>query len=163
MDLSSVAILLLDSTSKIVYLNPPASELLHFSPGLKSSEGVWLGPVPPAGTEMEFQPSNGPGPFRVSRTSLTNGNPAAGYAGILVGRKGVPNELRRARLQEAWTFTHAELRLAEALLDGLTPEGASARLGITIHTVRTYLKRLYRRVGVHTQATLICALNQSLV
>lgn len=162
MDLSSVGILLLDSTGKIVFSNPPAVELLRSAPGLKSPEGAWLGPFPSEGAVAEFGVDDRSGPCRVSRTKLTNCHPEAGYVGLLVGRAGVTRERRRMRLQESWDFTPAELRLAEVVLDGMPPETAAAALGVTIHTVRTYLKRLYRKAGVHSQATLVCALNKSL-
>lgn len=162
MDLSNVGILLLDSTGKIIFSNPPAVDLLRTTPGLKSPEGTWTGPFPPEGRDEDFRVNDRTGPFRVSRTKLTNGHPEIGYVGLLVGRPGLARERRRERLTESWAFTPAELRLAEVILDGLPPEAAAAALGVTIHTVRTYLKRLYRRVGVHSQATLVCALSKSL-
>ena len=63
-----------------------------------------------------------------------------------------------AILREAFRLTRAEVRLVEQLLMGRTPAEASQALGVTIHTVRTYLKRLYRKVGARSQATLVCKL-----
>lgn len=162
MDLSSVGVLLLDNTGKIVFSNPLATELLRATPDLKSPDGAWLGPFPPEGSVEELDADDGKAPCKVSRTRLTNCDPSTGYVGLLVGRAGLSREQRRARLQEIWAFTPAELRLAEVILDGMTPDAAASSLGVTIHTVRTYLKRLYRRAGVHSQATLVCALNRSL-
>jgi DNA-binding CsgD family transcriptional regulator len=69
-------------------------------------------------------------------------------------------ETSRACLLAAYRFTRAEMRLVEQLLAGHTPAEAAQELGVTIHTVRTYLKRLYQKVGVKSQATLIRRLYQ---
>lgn len=64
-------------------------------------------------------------------------------------------------LQSIYALTPAEVRLAEQLLLGRRPAEAAEALGVTIHTVRTYLKRLYHKVGARTQATLVRKLLQS--
>lgn len=63
-------------------------------------------------------------------------------------------------LQAAYRLTPAELRLAEQLLLGRRPSEAAEALGVTVHTVRTYLKRLYQKVGARTQAKLVRKLMQ---
>ncbi len=162
MDLRSVAIVLLDHESKIIYSNKVAQELWACVPGLRSEEGQWTGLVPAEDEVMEFRPSEEAGQIRVCGTYLTNGRPTVGYVGLFLHRPGHSREGRRARLQERRYFTPAELRLTEVLLDGNSPDMAAEALGVTIHTVRTYLKRLYRKLGVHSQATLICELNKLL-
>jgi DNA-binding CsgD family transcriptional regulator len=111
---------------------------------------------------LEFEPDELSGKYRVSRTRLTNGRPETSYVGLLLAQPGHRREQRRQRLLESWDLTAAELRLAEAMLDGKRPSAAAESLGVTIHTVRTYLKRLYRKLGVHSQATLVCALSKPL-
>lgn len=44
---------------------------------------------------------------------------------------------------------------------GRTPKEAAEELGVTIHTVRTYLKRLYIKLGVKSQAMLVRKLMQA--
>jgi DNA-binding CsgD family transcriptional regulator len=63
-------------------------------------------------------------------------------------------------LQSTYRLTPAELRLAEQLLLGRRPSEAAEALGVTVHTVRTYLKRLYQKVGARTQAKLVRKLMQ---
>jgi DNA-binding CsgD family transcriptional regulator len=162
MDLRSLAIFLLDNTGKISFSNPAAAELLEFTPSLRSAGGEWLGPFPSDGGMIEFEPDERAGKYRVSRTRLTNGRPEVTYVCLLLAQVGHPRQRRRQRLLETWKLTAAELRLAEAMLDGKRPAAAAESLGVTIHTVRTYLKRLYRKLGVHSQATLVCALSKSL-
>jgi DNA-binding CsgD family transcriptional regulator len=64
----------------------------------------------------------------------------------------------RERLERHLSFqynmTGAEIRLAWTVIEGLTPAEAAKTLGITIFTVRTYLKRLYAKTGVHSNAAL---------
>ncbi len=162
MDLRSVAIIVLDHKGKIIFSNKVAQNLCECVPGLRSAEGKWTGLVPPDDEVMEFRPSDQSDQIRICRTYLTNGRPTVGYVGLFLHRPGYSREQRRARLQERFQFTQAELRLAEVLLDGNRPDMAADLLGVTIHTVRTYLKRLYRKLGVHSQASLVCVLNKAL-
>lgn len=67
----------------------------------------------------------------------------------------------RSLLQSIYHLTPAAVRLAEQLLLGRRPAEAAQALGVTIHTVRTYLKRLYHKVGVRTQASLVRELLRS--
>ncbi len=66
-----------------------------------------------------------------------------------------------AFLRTAFRFTRAEVRLAEQILLGRTPAEAAEVLGVSIHTVRTYLKRLYQKTETHSQATLVRKLVQA--
>lgn len=63
-------------------------------------------------------------------------------------------------LRAAFHLTNAEARLVEQLLMGKTPAEAAVSLGVSIHTVRTYLKRLYLKLGVKSQALLMRKLLQ---
>lgn len=64
-------------------------------------------------------------------------------------------------LQAVFRLTNAEARLVGQLLQGRTPSEAARELGVTIHTVRTYLKRLYLKLGVKSQAMLVRKLLQA--
>lgn len=64
-------------------------------------------------------------------------------------------------LREIFHLTRAEARLVEQLLLGRGPSEAAQALGVTIHTVRTYLKRLYGKLGVNSQAMLVRRLLQA--
>ena len=68
--------------------------------------------------------------------------------------------LSSAMLSKTYRFTHAELRLVEQMLLGRTPAEAANELGVTIHSVRVYLKRLYNKVGVRSQTALMKRLVQ---
>lgn len=99
-------------------------------------------------------------PFLAWVTPLTNGREGLSYHVMTIYDPERSSELSRACLVAAYRFTKAELRLVEQLLQGRVPAEAAEALGVTIHTVRTYLKRLYQKVGVRSQATLVRKLFQ---
>ena len=100
-------------------------------------------------------------PVEVSIDLLTDGAAESPQLLLTVCAKWALAERRRRMLVERYRMTVAEVRLAELLMDGVTPAGAAAKLEISIHTVRTYLKRLYNKVGVRAQAGLVRALLKS--
>ena len=51
--------------------------------------------------------------------------------------------------------TTRESALAMALAQGSTLAEAAAALGISIHTARTHLKRVFRKTGTNRQAELV--------
>ena len=65
------------------------------------------------------------------------------------------NRLPSPLLSELFQLSPAEHRLAELLTQGLTLEGCAARLNVSINTVRTQLRALFRKTGTTRQAQLI--------
>lgn len=162
MDLRSLAIVILDHEQRILFSNSAAHAVFSSLPTLKTPEGKWNGPMPADGELIEVDGGTSETRVRLARTWVSNGRPDVGYAGILLCPLGTNPEARRHKILKHFDFTAAELRLVELVLDGRRPQSAAEELGITIHTVRTYLKRLYRKVGVRSQATLVCALNKAI-
>lgn len=58
-------------------------------------------------------------------------------------------------LRDLYGVTAAEARLAFALYDGETIEAAAQRFGVSKLTVRTQLKSLFSRMGLHSQSQLV--------
>jgi DNA-binding CsgD family transcriptional regulator len=58
-------------------------------------------------------------------------------------------------LREVYDLTSAEARTACALLEGQTLQESAKRLGVTVHTVRTHLKRVFEKTHTTRQADLI--------
>jgi DNA-binding CsgD family transcriptional regulator len=58
-------------------------------------------------------------------------------------------------LAELFQLSPAEHRLAELLAQGLPLESCAARLNVSINTVRTQLRALFRKTGTTRQAQLI--------
>jgi DNA-binding CsgD family transcriptional regulator len=162
MDLRSLAIVILDHEKRVLFSNSAAHSYFSVIPTLKTADGKWSGPTPSEGEVLELEGDSEGARIRLVRTWISNGRPDVGYAGIILCPLGMKPEDRRGKLVKKFAFTPAELKLVELLLEGQRPQTAAVALGITIHTVRTYLKRLYRKVGVRSQSTLVCALNRAL-
>lgn len=113
------------------------------------------------GKAVRFERPASDSHYLLWETPLLNGAPMPTYRAVMIFDAARQREVNRELLSALFHFTKAELRLAEQLLSGRTPAEAAESLQVTIHTVRTYLKRLYHKAGVRTQATLIRALLQA--
>jgi DNA-binding CsgD family transcriptional regulator len=60
-------------------------------------------------------------------------------------------------IRRAWQLTPAEARSASALALGRTPREIAVAHAVSIHTVRTHLKRAMSKAGVHSQAALVAS------
>ena len=58
-------------------------------------------------------------------------------------------------LRATYGCTAREATLAGALTDGCTLAEAATTLGISIHTARTHLKRVFRKTGTSRQTELL--------
>ncbi len=58
-------------------------------------------------------------------------------------------------LKKLYGFTRAEARWASCLLGGLSLEESGERLGITLNTARTHLKRIFLKTSTNRQGELI--------
>lgn len=76
---------------------------------------------------------------------------------------GLPQQrsTRVAVFREKFNLTVAECRVAAEVAEGSTPTQIALRLVLSVHTVRSHLKRIYVKVGVHSQAALVRALLQA--
>jgi DNA-binding CsgD family transcriptional regulator len=89
---------------------------------------------------------------------MTNGGENPTFRLVTIFDPAEREEMHRNILASMFRFTPAEVRLAEQVILGASPAQAAEALGVTIHTVRTYLKRLYHKAGVRTQSALVCTL-----
>jgi DNA-binding NarL/FixJ family response regulator len=48
-------------------------------------------------------------------------------------------------------------KIASLVIDGLTDKQIAQRVGLTFSTVRTYVRQIYRRMGVHSRVGLVHA------
>ena len=60
-----------------------------------------------------------------------------------------------ARLRQRYGLTEMEAEIASRLVGGMALAEIGNDLGITIHTVRGHLKRLFAKTGTHRQAELL--------
>lgn len=100
-------------------------------------------------------------PRALKQTALRRG----GEAGVLILRAsgdgeggGAGANDRLELLQLAYGLTTKEAEAAIGLLDGRSPEAISQSLDVSIHTVRTHLRRVYEKVDVQGQNELTARL-----
>ena len=76
-------------------------------------------------------------------------------AAILVAEPDAQLDRPPERLCQLYGFTPLEAEVASRMVKGMDAAGISDDLGITIHTVRGHLKRLFAKTGTHRQSELI--------
>ncbi len=121
------------------------------------SPGANLAPPPPlrlpdagsAGMRLTVMPLVG----RLGRTLI-----AGPTALLMVAEEGVPPGLNLAALCSLHGYTPAEGRLAELLARGHDLKDAAQQLGVTYGTARVYLKAVFEKTRVHSQAQLVARL-----
>lgn len=69
--------------------------------------------------------------------------------GLTLRRRGEPPELDA--LAETCRLTCAEVRIVAALMTGRDTATVARELGISIHTLRTHVRHVYRKLGVTTR------------
>jgi DNA-binding NarL/FixJ family response regulator len=77
----------------------------------------------------------------------------------------VPGQLQDPMFQDTFTrfsnLTSREQEIAKAILQGLSSQEIADRLFISLHTVQTHRKNLFRKLGVHSAAELIRLLHDT--
>ena len=138
-------------------MNPKARAILAEGDGLTLNQerlSTTAGVFPIDGLTRVIRPS-GKEPYVLWITDLYNGSPTPTYRAVTIFQANERRPLDLDLLKATFKFTRAELALAEQVLLGRQPQEAAVALKVTIHSVRTYLKRLYNKVGVRTQAKLV--------
>ncbi|MDH4585188.1 PAS domain-containing protein [Pseudomonas sp. BN415] len=79
---------------------------------------------------------------------------AARHSGSLVLLALLENQPRSQLLADLFQLSPAELRLAELVTQGLAPEACAERLNVSINTIRTQLRALFRKTETERQAEL---------
>jgi DNA-binding CsgD family transcriptional regulator len=69
--------------------------------------------------------------------------------------RGPHARARRIQAPSVWKLTKAEARVVERLAQGRRTMEIATDLGLSVHTIRTQLKRAMAKTGVHTQAALV--------
>jgi len=99
-------------------------------------------------------------PFDRQQAAL---NSSQSLAVALVYDPSTMSQLNESLLRNFYGLTQAETALAQALFDGRSMHDASAHLGISVNTTRTQLRSIFKKVGVHSQGTLLQELANSFI
>lgn len=84
--------------------------------------------------------------------------PASATAAAGVERRDDARACRLDAMRRRFELTGAETRIVEQLLGGRHVHAISTRLGRSVNTVRTHIRRIYAKIGVHSQVELLALL-----
>jgi DNA-binding CsgD family transcriptional regulator len=179
LDQMPVGIVLVDRSSHVVFANLSARLLVGDGIALREGRLVATEPEPrdalaslvrraidagdegaPCGPEALMVPrSSGSTPLvLVVRPLEASGERSAQGAALAVIYVSDPERGLRAsreRLRQLFGLSRAEAELVALLAQGYGVREASARLGVTQETARTYVKRAFQKTGVRRQAELV--------
>jgi DNA-binding CsgD family transcriptional regulator len=90
--------------------------------------------------------------YSIRGCRVAAGRLAPGPSILVVVRRTTPAPPDAAELQARHGLTRRELEVAELVWGGFATAEVAIRLGISIHTARRHMERLYRKLGVHSHA-----------
>jgi DNA-binding CsgD family transcriptional regulator/PAS domain-containing protein len=176
LDNTSFGVVVLDSCAKIIEVNAVASKLMGFYSGVSRDHEGRLVLREPAGSELHrwilagsAPQKNGDGLLHVPRAS----SPPLSILVMPLPRKvtswvtGDPRWMlllfdpdRRIRLSIELIALDLGISVREAEVAALLVEGCdlktvSDRLNVSLHTVRTHVKSIFAKSGIHSQTELI--------
>ena len=167
---SPTAIAVIDRDMQISYHNPAWRKLFPTQTGpclsqdlssLLMQEKVKFQPpfamdaVP--GREVLYQLSHTD--YRLSFSPLKRKKPEEGDPWLLQVKPAVDSRIRLELLQREAGLTRREVEACDLLRQGKDASEIADRLFISPHTVKTHLKKIHQKLGVHTRAQLVAALN----
>ena len=105
----------------------------------------------------ELYPSLGPRLRQIERSA----NPELrGKIELLRAAVLSRDDVRRGRVERAWSLTATEARLAIHLTDGGSVRGYAELYGVAVGTVRSQLKSVFAKTGVNRQSALSALITQ---
>jgi DNA-binding CsgD family transcriptional regulator len=114
----------------------------------------------PFASEPVFVPRQNKAPVLI-RTLQVPGAARAPFLGaraILTFAPIEPKVVSGALLAKTFTLTPAEGRVAALIAQGIAPERAAERLGVSRETVRNQLRAVFAKTGTHRQSELVALL-----
>ena len=165
-----VALVFVDEVGVITGSVPGAMELLAPFPGLPAFLGAWSKEWGTGAGESLLQAREIPGEgersgirleaARIVPSKYTPSGPNIHGPHRLLVCIRFPEEhsSRLTKYRDRFGFTRAECRVAADAAEGLAPAEIARRLGLSVQTVRSHLKRIFMKAGVHSQGGLVKAL-----
>jgi len=179
-----VGVFVIDAQRRILFMNREARRLVSGDDGLRVREGTLCGARrrdteairQQLGAAVDCRKDTGggfSGALRVARSlefqplvlvtaSLPDTGPDPSgckpAAVVLAADPGRAIRVDANVLRRGFGLTPAEARLACLLVQGKAVEEAASELGVSSHTVRTQLQRVFSKTGTNRQATLVLLL-----
>jgi DNA-binding CsgD family transcriptional regulator len=167
-----IAWVVTDGNGAITASVPGSLELLASYPGLQSFLGDWSQEwsdwdAQSILLEREMPGNGGRSPLLLEAVPIVpvgakNPKPPARppYRVLICVSLPEARSAQFASFQQQFDLTVAECRVAAEAAEGHTPSEIAVRLGLSVHTVRSHLKRMFPKAGVHSRAGLVRALLQ---
>lgn len=182
-DAFALTMLIVDKKATILHLNNAAEKLLNTRfAGLKSSAGrlsadspednhklaalvIQATTAPALGGAMFLRSGHDLRTRQVFVTPLPAASPfvkdwQAPLALILILETGLSLSSVQL-LGKLYNLSPAELKIVSALLAGKSPEEYALEAGVSLNTVRTQIKTLYRKTGTSRQSELVALLSRT--
>jgi len=176
LDLLPIAVLILDQQGKILVANRTAKEVIRLGGTMVVvDDALAVESVLHNKTFRQLIGGSGqriPGGFVVPRATLKptailvvpiphNGKPGYPASIVFVTDPEIPCLADTALLARLFGFTPAEARVAALVMRGKAVGDIAEELGITAHTTRNHLKRLFSKTHTNKQGELVHALLSS--
>lgn len=178
------AMFFVDADVRVVLMNRAAEQLIAASDGLRFADGELRASSPAATRRLRTAVSDASAltaheslregsyvslprqagrPLQVRVAPVASGRASSRFIVpevavaclFVVDPDAEMSALRVEAFQHLFPLTPAEARVAAKLADGLTPQEVARALGLTLNTVRWYVKQISAKVGVSTQAQLV--------
>lgn len=112
------------------------------------------------GKAISIPRHSGRAPYVIHLSSLAEQNEFgrgadAPRAILFINDPAEPLVVNAHMLSSIYGLTPAEVRAAEAIVNGGAAEEVASALGVTEHTVRAQLKQIYAKTGVNSRARLV--------
>ena len=167
--LIAIGLVLCDREGRVIYANSAAEEWMRARGAISVRDGRLAARRPDLRRRLELAletaavgEPRAPGALALQRgdgetvPDVVSVLPFAGAPCALVVFGGHDWDAGRADLaMRALNLTGAERRLVGYLCQGGKLNEAAAKADVTIHTARTYLKRVYAKTGTHGQSELV--------
>jgi DNA-binding CsgD family transcriptional regulator/PAS domain-containing protein len=174
MEFFPLGLVLVSQTGAIMAANRTARRILEPAEVLNTRNGILSLSSTPAGKKLReltrVSRNGGTGGLRIprpeGRSILAVGTPISRREGDLQGPAGAaaviyisdeqPNlDIDPMVLAVLFGFTPAEAKVAVQMMQGHTVKDIAAKLGISPHTTRNHLKRLYAKTGTRKQCEFV--------
>jgi DNA-binding CsgD family transcriptional regulator len=174
LDFVPFGIILVDCDSTALLVNRRAERVLGEQDGFDTQGGKLVAARPTDTTRLRqsiartWRLAHGPGPhpsdgFQLARPSgrrplvirIVPLQPRIDALAVVVCDPETRTAVEQRLLHQLYRLTRTEAQLVAALADGERLEDAAQALGVTLGTGRTYLKRVFAKMGVSRQTDLM--------
>ena len=174
LDFLPFGVVIVDCEATVLLVSRHADQILSQQDGLGTQDGKLTASRPTDTTGLRrmiartWHLAHGPGPHASDGLQLTRPSgrrsfvirivplkPKIEALAVLISDPETRTPVEQSLLHQLYQLTQTEARLVAALAEGERLEDATQALGVTLGTGRTYLKRVFQKMGVSRQVDLM--------